>query len=211
MNRNWSVVFLIWFAFVIIAILLFLNFKFDWGQNESVSTALNLITVVTAVLGVSGVVLQLSREKSLKEVEFLIDFNKSFVEIEDLMEVHNICSERAGLPVDSHYKDVPLNYTGVYKYLDCIEPLYFLLKTKLVNIDKIYDLVSYRFFIVVNNSEVQKEIISIHQSSYFNIISMYKTLENYRKKKNLPEPFPHFVDNDLITYLDKHQIAKLSN
>jgi len=188
-----------------IVLLLFFNFKFEWGKNESTSTALDIITVATAIMGVIGIMLQLGREKSLKEIEFIIDFNRNFVEYDELMSVHDICSEQVGLFVDGHNKDKPLDHTSVYKYLDCFEPLYFLLKNKAVGTDKLYDLVSYRFFIVVNNREVQEKIIAVHLSSYKNIIEMYKILNGYRKKNKLPAPFLAFEENDLLKFLKSYE------
>jgi hypothetical protein len=188
-----------------IVLLLFFNFKFEWGKNESTSTALDIVMVATAIMGVIGIVLQLGREKSLKEIEFIVDFNRNFVEYDELMSVHDICSEQAGLFVDGHNKDRPLDHTSVYKYLDCFEPLYFLLKSKAVGTDKLYDLVSYRFFIVLNNREVQEKIIAVHKSSYKNIIEMYKILNGHRKKNKLPTPFPTFEQNDLLKFLTSYE------
>jgi len=191
----------------IITVLLFFNFKYEWGKNESMTTGLNLVTVVTAVMGAIGIVLQLSRDKSLKEVQFIVDFNKNFVEFDDLMKVHDMCSERFGMPVDEDYKDKPLDHTAVYKYLDAFEPLYFLLKNKAVSVDKMYDLVSYRFFIVVCTPEVQREIILKHEDSYENIISMYRILEKYRIKKGKKPPFRKYEENDLLKFLENNHFS----
>lgn len=187
---------------IFVGVLLFLNFRLDWGNNDSVLSALNIVTVATAILGVLGIILQLERERSLKEAEFIINFNDKFIEFEVLSKVHDVCTEQLGKTVDGNNSGKQLDISSVYVYLDCLEPLYILIKNKAVSIDKIYDLISYRFFVVLNNREVQERVILPHRTSYTNIIEMYRMLDNFRKKEKRPDPYCGFENTDLIKFLN---------
>ena len=90
----------------------------------------------------------------------------------------------------------------MYQYLDVFEPLYLLLESNTVSAKKLYELISYRFFIVVNCREVQEKVIGLHNASYGNIIAMYTILNDYRKKKKKPLPFDKFEENDLLAYIN---------
>jgi len=186
---------------VVMAVLLCLNFRYHWGSNGSFSTALNMLIAATAIVGASAVFLQLRRDRTLHETEFLVAFNRNFVEFQVLMKVHDICSGLNGLPVDGRYRDEELVETDVFPYLDCFEPLYFLLKEKTVSIEKMYDLIAYRFFVVVNCRQVQETVIGRRRAAFANLIRMYKLLYDYRLKAQLPPPFEDFEKNDLLRYL----------
>ncbi|MCL2639006.1 MAG: hypothetical protein FWD48_11635 [Oscillospiraceae bacterium] len=175
------------------------NFEDTWIKNESLSS---IIIAATALGGVAGVIVQFNREKNLREVDFIVKFNTKFLEFDELIDVLNYCSHKAGIINDPKYDEVTsLNHTDVYKYLDYFEPLYFLLKNKAVSIDKMYMLVSHRFFVVVCNPDVQNNVLAKHQTAFKSIIEMYRILDDYRCKKKIPLPST-VEENGLLKFLD---------
>jgi hypothetical protein len=82
------------------------------------------------------------------------------------------------------------------------------LKNKAIKIDKMYTLISYRFFIVLDNPQV-REVIAKKEPSFDSIVKMYTDFNSYRIKKKRSDPYNGFKEkNDLKTWLDEKKKSK---
>ena len=159
----------------------------------------NIILALSAIGGAIAVVLQLKRNESLKEAEFIVDFNTQFGQHNELLEVYNRCAMEAGYAIDSKIES--FDYTKVIAYLNYFEPLYFLLENKAIHIDKISSLAGNRFFVVACNRDVQEKVIRQHQRDLAAFIELYKRLKTHRYRNE--EPPEWLVKNDLVKFLEE--------
>ena len=171
-------------------------------ENESVT---GVILVVTAVVGGSGLFVQLQRNDHLKEAEFILNFNTNFLNFKDFTDVLEYCDVAAGIikspkTCKTCKNGNELNYMNVSNYLDYFEPLYFLLENKAIRISRLASLIGHRFFIVVCNPDVQENVIKKHREAYEPLIELYKKLKKHLYKNK--DKMPLWVKNhDLIEFL----------
>ena len=168
--------FLVFLILLIVFILVaFFNSRYQFIDDAFAS----ILLIGTAIGGFAGLILQHNRETNMKEAEFIIGFNTTFVQTESFMKIYSYC---AGHPP----KDYELDPIEVLKYMDYFEPLYFLLENKVITIDKVYLLVGHRFMIVHQNEEVKKigEAYSTEKRRYFDVVDdLYEIIKEYSDDK----------------------------
>jgi len=150
-----------------------------------------VMLIATAAMGILLVFLQLRHSEKLKEAEFIANFNNNML-IVKLMEVHEVCKkklEKRILQQSGFFSDDlvtgELDYDMVYKYLDYFEPLKFMLDKKLITPAKLYSLMAFRFFAVVCDEDVVREVIVKYQPHFSCIEYMYDRLNEYRIQKKV--------------------------
>lgn len=165
----------------------------------------NIVTIITAIVGAVALFVQFKKDKELNMASFVIDYSVQFYDIYNL---NNILNELEKCRVDKKYKlDVEKNYQDIVAYLQWLESLAALVNTNLLTIEKIDNVLSYRFFLIVNNKEVQdKEIIPCREF-YRGIFELYEKWSAYKKKKNMQIIFE---DNELSLREEYKEIQKTS-
>lgn len=166
----------------------------------------NIVTIITAIVGAVALFIQFKKDKELNMASFVIDYSVQFYDIYNL---NNILNELEKCRVDKKYKlDVEKNYQDIVAYLQWLESLAALVNTNLLTIEKIDNVLSYRFFLIVNNKEVQdKEIIPCREF-YRGIFELYEKWSAYKKKKNMQIIFE---ENELSLREEYKEIQKTSH
>lgn len=143
----------------------------------------NIVTIITAIIGAVALFLQFKRDKDLNEAGFVVDYSVQFYDIYNLQDVLN---ELENCRKDKKYKiDMDKYYKDVVGYLQWLESLAALVNSKILSIEKIDDVLSYRFFLIVNNKQIQNYEIIPCRTYYRGIYNLYRTWSNYKKKNNL--------------------------
>jgi len=166
----------------------------------------NIVTIITAIVGAVALFVQFKKDKELNMASFVIDYSVQFYDIYNL---NNILNELEKCRVDKKYKlDVEKNYQDIVAYLQWLESLAALVNTNLLTIEKIDNVLSYMFFLIVNNKEVQdKEIIPCREF-YRGIFELYEKWSAYKKKKNMQIIFE---ENELSLREEYKEIQKTSH
>lgn len=161
----------------------------------------NIVTIITAIVGAVALFIQFKKDKDLNMASFVIDYSVQFYDIYNL---NNILNELEKCRVDKDYKlDVEKNYQDIVAYLQWLESLAALVNTNLLTIEKIDDVLSYRFFLIVNNKQIQEAELIPCKEFYRGIFKMYKEWSAYKKKKGL---FIIFEENELSNYPEYKEI-----
>ena len=143
----------------------------------------NIVTIITAIIGAVALFLQFKRDKDLNEAGFVVDYSVQFYDIYNLQDVLN---ELENCRKDKKYKiDMDKYYKDIVGYLQWLESLAALVNSKILSIEKIDDVLSYRFFLIVNNKQIQNYEIIPCRTYYRGIYNLYRTWSNYKKKNNL--------------------------
>ena len=107
----------------------------------------NVVTIITAIIGAVALFLQFKRDKDLNEAGFVVDYSVQFYDIYNLQDVLN---ELENCRKDKKYKiDMDKYYKDIVGYLQWLESLAALVNSKILSIEKIDDVLSYRFFLIV--------------------------------------------------------------
>ena len=113
-----------------------------------------IITACTAIVGAVSLFYQFKRDKNLNEASFLVDYSQQFYEIYDCADLMN---ELEKCRIDPDYVlDTEKYYQKIVGYLEWLETLGALVNSNLLSISKIDDVLSYRYFLIVNNKQIQE-------------------------------------------------------
>ena len=142
-----------------------------------------MVTTITAIIGVFAIWLQLKKERELNEAQFIMDYNSSFISNSELVEIESELEKYRKineLRIDESNRQAFINYL-VYN-----EALAALVFRNVLTLDVIDDLFSYRFFLAMNNPILQKEEIIPEAEYYKGSIKLYEKWVNYKIKNRLP-------------------------
>jgi len=178
MRRNTTLILIL--MTVLIAVYIMSTAVWDY---EYVST---VVATVVAALGIFGVCFQLRREATIKESEFLMDFNftfittEKFVKLEHRLERYRIHGEPLNLTEDDRQ--------DVIDYLVYLESLAPLVINRMVHLEIVDNLFSYRYFVAVNNPEIQAFELFPEAEFYRGCFEVYSMWKRYKTKKGRPIP-----------------------
>lgn len=187
---------------IAIIVMLVCNFCFNWGENSSTIIAFDMISAITALLGVVGAVITLQRDKDLDEAQFTVDLNMNFIKQQDFYLVYNFWdkyrTEQEFLSMSAaDKKTLPKIISLTYKYFDFFEPLFILVTQGLIKIEVIANIFEYRFCVVANNWGCQRYVLNpkdevdsitkepierqyLKHNNYDNIVKLYCLLKEYK-------------------------------
>ena len=153
---------------------------------------ISVVTTATAIVGAIALFYQFKRDKNLHEASFLVEYSQQFYATYNCADLMN---ELETCRVDENYKlDVDQYYQQIVGYLEWLETLASLVNSGMIQISKIDNVMSYRYFLIVNNKQIQDCELIRNRDFYHSIYLLYPVWVDYKKKHNL-----HiiFEENDL--------------
>lgn len=186
-----AAVLLIVLPFVISQFMLECLTKLFAMDPDQASTIASTGQVIVQALAAVMIIVQLGQDnreaKQQSEIEaarFLFQYNQSFLEDENVIEIERLIDkeymdEIDGIPrtnsvINNNNRQYVVNYLV---YLEGLAPLVLNGTLKLEVID---DLMSYRFFLAVNNPEIQKKHLFVFPDDYRGCFKLYKAWKAYR-------------------------------
>ena len=161
-------------------------------EENLADRVINIITTCTAIIGAVALFYQFKRDKNLNEASFLIEYSHQFYATYDCAELMN---ELEKCRVDPSYSlDVKKYYKSIVGYLEWLETLASLVNSGLLQLYKIDNVMSYRFFLIVNNKQVQDGELIINREFYRSIYELYPKWAKYKRENKL---IIVFEENDL--------------
>ena len=155
------------------------------------SDVATVITTITAIIGAFAIWFQMKRERDINEAEFILNYNTSFIENSEYVELeHKLERYRKAVEAgmsSTEYDDIITedNQQTLINYLVYHEALAVFVKKRVLSLDSIDDLFAYRFFLVMNNPEVQRKELCPEAQYYHGCYWLHKKWTEYRKKKGL--------------------------
>lgn len=163
----------------------------------------NVVSILTAIIGAVALFLEFKRDKNINEAGFIINYSNDFYDIYDLKEVLN---ELEMARNDKKYViDMKKHYSDIVAYLQWLESLASLVNSRVISVEKIDDVLSYRFFLIVNNKQVQQHEIVPCKEFYKGIYKLYAKWYDYKKKTN---QFVIFEETSLAKTKGYNEIVK---
>lgn len=174
-------------VFMIAALLIFI-FGCTVFPLSEVAT---VVTTVTAIVGAFAIWFQMKRERDIHEAEFVMNYNTSFIENEEFVQLENQLEEYKKKMEQTGERRLnkeiltESNRQSFINYLVYHEALAVFVKKGILSIENIDDLFAYRFFLIMNNPEVQEKELCPEAIYYHGCFWLHKTWTEYRKKKGL--------------------------
>ena len=155
--------------------------------NEQAGIVADMINGVVAAVAAGLVVFQLHqsekermRQNDIEEASFLLQYNQAFIQDPNMSEVESLLERKAFYNYDQEIitEENRQQFINYLVYLEGLAPLVF---RDVLTIDHIDDLMSYRFFLAVNNQEVQEKELKAFAPAYRGCFKLYKKWASYRK------------------------------
>lgn len=182
-------------SIIVLCFGLFSTLVLDGGMANRI---VEIVTVITAVIGAFALFFQFQRDKNINEANFLLEFWKNFSEQPNLMDVQKKCYDDISSK-KTHF--TAEDYDNILIYAQWLEALSAVINRNLLSFDFIDDMYNYMFFIFVNNKYVQKTELIPSIGYYNGIVKAYKAWEKYLKKKNHPIISE---ENSLLKAIEEH-------
>lgn len=147
---------------------------------DAVANLFALISILIAATGALLVVVQLRDTKQIQSAEFIMTLNQSFVENESYSKVYTELEQ-----ADKLGKEPNLTRIQISNYLTFFETFYVLYKEGAVTLGILDNLFSYRFFLAVHNSYIQRMKLISSPANFRNIYLLEKEWVEYRRKRSL--------------------------
>ena len=167
--------------------ILFLKLGFTEEFGDSVS---NMIDGVIAAIAAGLVLYQLKltreteeHQSDIEEATFILQYNQSFIQdpnmayVETLLEKQTFYGNTEQMITDEN-REKFINYLV---YLEGIAPL---ILRGVFHLEHIDDLMAYRFFLIVNNREVQNDQLKAFPEYYRGCFKVYRKWVKFRKDHN---------------------------
>lgn len=135
-----------------------------------------------------------ARQNDIEEAQFLLEYNQAFIQDEKMCAVEQRLEQwmEGRLPegeplINDDNRQRFINYLV---YLEGLAPLIFRDILKLEHID---DLMAYRFFLALNNPELQEDQIFRYPEYFRGCVKLYAIWKNYRTQNGHPTPLSEYA------------------
>jgi len=157
-----------------------------WLDNSLGSRLVNVVTIITAVIGAIALFLQFKKDKQINTASFLLEYSKSFYNEYNLLDIF---SELDKVNPNKDYKfDFEKYQAKIVVYLEWIESLASLIERNVLDFYTIDNILSYRFFIIVNNKQVQDNELIPCSDYYRGVFYLYDLWYKFELKRNIAMP-----------------------
>ena len=155
-------------------------------EDDIASKLFNVITVVTAIVGAVALFIQFKKDKQINEASFIFDFSASFYDEYNCSELVPLLDDY----VDNKIKTINFedNVNTIVRYMAWVESIAAIVEEGTIDLKNIDQVLGYRFFIIVNNKEVQDKELIPYRLHYIGTFKLYQKWYEYKKSKNLPIP-----------------------
>lgn len=166
---------------------------FSGFSEEQASLVVGMIEGAVGAISAGFVLYQLrigdsleERQNDIEESKFLLQYNQAFIQdpnmclVEQCLEQWMENPESKGAIINEENRQLFINYLV---YLEGLAPLVF---RKILRLEHIDDLMAYRFFLAVNNPELQRDQLFRYPDYYRGCFKLYSTWKQYRHAHQLP-------------------------
>ena len=152
------------------------------------SMLIEVITVATAIIGAFALFIQFKKDKDLNQATFVMEFSKTFFNEYNCGDLFTKLDESYDNPSCKWKLDFERDRESIVKYLLWIESLSAVIMDNVLDISNIDKALEYRFFLIVNNKEIQQKELIPYRNLYKGTYLLYDIWYKFRKKNNLPIP-----------------------
>ncbi len=173
--------------------LLFVSDAFPWNvSDDAASLIAALIEGMIACVATSLVFYQLKigneaekQQSNINEASFIAQYNQAFIQDPNMWQVERLLEEasegKAATPIiTDENRQTFINYLV---YLESVAPL---ILTDVLKLSHVDDLFAYRFFLAMNNPEVQRDQLFQYPDYYRGCFKLYDKWKKYRVDNAFP-------------------------
>ena len=198
---------------MVIIVCLYMCGQYFWNWEWLTETVATIIAIIAAV----AFWLEYHENKLLNEAQFIMELNEQFLGNSNLSDVEWELEKyynrfRKGSLSEEYYKGFEMQFDiekrerqYLVNYLVHLEGIAALIKNGVIHLHAIDDLMSYRYFIAVNNPIVQKLELLEYPDYYKGCFSIYSDWVTELNTQNVTVPMYDADKNDLVDKLNKNK------
>lgn len=140
----------------------------------------SIVTTITAVIGAVALYIQFKKDKEINNASFIVEFHNSFYESEQ--------NKRMLALLDAKYDGEKVDFSNkqtkkdILSYFGWIRSLCNLIEKNVLTFDSIDDNFAYKFFMIINNKQVQDLELVPNARFYAIFYRIHKKWEAYRTR-----------------------------
>ncbi len=157
-----------------------------WLDDSIGSRIVNVVTVITAIIGAIALFIQFKKDKQINTASFLVEYSKSFYNDYDLLDIFAELDKHNSDP--SYKFDFKKFQPKIVAYLQWVESLASLVEQNTIDLYTIDNIMSYRFFLIVNNKQVQDGELIPNAKFYRGTYYLYDRWFKFEQKRGLNIP-----------------------
>ena len=186
-------------SILLVALLIITLIAGLWMAYSIEVRIVNIVTIITAMTGALALYIEFLKNKRIQTSQYLIDYSKSFYNCYyDLYECFAELKKHADNP--KYTIDYEKYKYKLKVYLQWVESIATLLERGILDLYTVDNILSYRFFIIVNNPEVQKNILIPDAKFYRGTFYLYDRWSKYEKSRELPIPLENTALGNIPGY-----------
>lgn len=197
-----------YYVAIVVVVILYLVVAY---YSSDISTLSTILTTITALIAAVAFWMQLKRTENLNETNFIMSLNDQFISNDEITKVehalelfyNNIEKDHKvdfGLVLERNHDDCQ----RLINYLVYMEGLAALIRQDVMHLGVIDDLFAYRFFIAVNNPEVQKFELLPYANYYRGCFELSEMWTKQWREKGRPIPLDQYAlfecDKTIVNY-----------
>lgn len=163
-------------------------YSFSEGQAELVAS---MIEGIVGAIAAGLVLYQLKlssaveeRENHIVEAQFILQYNQAFIQDQNMCQIEQLL-ERSMLHETAGPIITPENRQLFINYLVYLEGFTSLILRDVLPLEHIDDLFAYRYFLAINNRELQRDQLFQFPDYYRGCFCLYETWKAYRRQHHL--------------------------
>lgn len=125
------------------------------------------------------------RQGDIEEATFILQYNQAFIQDPNMAEVEKLLENQTHYEKKNEEIITSENRQKFVNYLVYLEGLAPLILHGVLELEHIDDLMAYRFYLAVNNKELQEKELKKFAEYYRGCFKLYKTWTEYRKSHDL--------------------------
>lgn len=162
--------------------------------NKPIEHMVNMLEGIIGAIATGLVLYQLKtsekaevHQNDIEEASFILQYNQTFIQDPNMMEVERLLEDQVYY---SGKKEIinPENRQKFINYLVYLESLAPLVINNVLRLDYIDNLMAYRFFLAIDNAELQEKEIKPFADYYRGCFVLYKIWRDYRETKGYSFP-----------------------
>jgi len=198
---------------ITVIVCVYLLGQFFWHWEWLTETVATIIAIVAAV----AFWLEYHENKLLNEAQFIMELNEQFLSDSNLSEVEwelekyynrsrkNTLTKEYEEEFEKHFDSEKRERQHLVNYLVHLEGIAALVNNGVIHLDAIDDLMSYRYFVAVNNPIVQKIELLEYPEYYKGCIGIYDAWVEELLRQGITPPMYHKKKNKLTKKYEKKE------
>lgn len=165
------------------------------GENYNLDYFIGMVDGIISAIATGLVLYQLKvtenteiHQSDIEEASFILRYNQAFIQDKNMIEVERLLENQVYYSSEEVNIISENNRQQFINYLVYLEGMAPLILHGVLSLENIDNLMAYRFFLAMDNRELQEVELKPYAEYYRGCFKLYKKWKEYRGRKNLKNP-----------------------